>query len=286
MDETNEPVPTLNEIDEIENILEEEAKKGNTFKNKKKKKVVKKKKKVVKRKSDIPEPGIDEDLYENPISEPQVKLPETSTSTPRKTAPVNSRRPSNKQETVAELMKLQELVDGYIPQSKSWYMRKTVPQLEIIFGDLVQRATNQAQGIPNPPPGDTNGVSVSGSDAPEQPETQINVENAEPYRQPHQPKVDAGSTLFHLNIIVSQFCEAVSINYEDKLGTSLKGFTDDVVAKQRELESILAEIYAENSEMLDPMLSGTNKYFLTMIGIASQRLVINKKKSPSGEEDA
>lgn len=280
MDEIDEPVPTLNEIDEIENLLEEEAKKGNTFK-KKKKKVVKKKR-PTKKKSDIPEPTIDEPVEETP-PEPEVKTPETSTSTKGPT-PVNSRRPSNKQGTVAELMRLQELVDGYVPQSKSWYMKKTVPQLDIIFGDLVQRATNQAQGIPNPPVGE--GINVSGTNAPAQPQTQVNIENAEQYRQQPPPKMDAGTTLFHLNVIVSQFCEAVSINYEDKMGTSLKGFTDDVVAKQKELETILSEIYAENSEMLDPMLSGTNKYFLTMIGIASQRLVINKKKSPQEEEDA
>jgi len=85
--------------------------------------------------------------------------------------------------------------------------------------------------------------------------------------------------LFQFNLIVVKVLELGSINFREKLGTSLEGMTKDVIDNREQLEEILAEIYQENAEVLTEYLTPLNKYFLLMTGIAGNRLMVNKSKN-------
>jgi hypothetical protein len=85
--------------------------------------------------------------------------------------------------------------------------------------------------------------------------------------------------LFSFNMIVVKVLELGSINFREKMGTSLEGMTQDVLDNRQQLEEILGEIYQENAEVLTEYLTPLNKYFLLMTGIAGNRLMINKSKN-------
>jgi len=85
--------------------------------------------------------------------------------------------------------------------------------------------------------------------------------------------------LFQFNLIVVKVLELGSINFREKLGTSLEGMTKDVIDNREQLEEILGEIYQENAEVLTEYLTPLNKYFLLMTGIAGNRLMVNKSKN-------
>jgi hypothetical protein len=85
--------------------------------------------------------------------------------------------------------------------------------------------------------------------------------------------------LFQFNLIVVKVLELGSINFREKMGTSLEGMTQDVLDNRDQLEEILGEIYRENAEVLTEYLTPLNKYFLLMTGIAGNRLMVNKSKN-------
>lgn len=85
--------------------------------------------------------------------------------------------------------------------------------------------------------------------------------------------------LYNFNLIVVKVLELGSINFREKLGTSLEGMTKDVIDNREQLEEILGEIYQENAEVLTEYLTPLNKYFLLMTGIAGNRLMVNKSKN-------
>jgi hypothetical protein len=180
--------------------------------------------------------------------------------------PVNARRALRKDEIIANILKLQDQIPNYTVRSKTYYTRKKVAELDMILADLMKRGAETLQGI----------TSVSTEDV-------INADDLPKVQQ--VPQFNAGSAMFQFNIIVAQFLEAVSINFEDKIGTNLQGFTMDLVENRKELEECLSEIYVENSEMLNQYLNGTNRYFLLMTSLGGGRLVKNIKKKDSEEEE-
>lgn len=181
--------------------------------------------------------------------------------------PVNARRVLRKDEIIANIMKLQDQIPNYTVRSKTYYTRKKVAELDMILADLMKRGAETLQGI-------------------QQPAQDDNVINADDLPKVQQvPQFNAGSAMFQFNIIVAQFLEAVSINFEDKIGTNLQGFTMDLVENRKELEECLSEIYVENAEMLNQYLNGTNRYFLLMTSLGGGRLIKNIKKKDSEEEE-
>lgn len=162
-----------------------------------------------------------------------------------------------KPELIDEIMKIQDLVDGYEPHLKSYYQKMKVAELREILGNLANSATEQyTQG-----------------------KRQEKLDDRVEYE--HVSRFDGGRALFEFNQILCLSLEKVSIGFTEKVGTNLEGLTDDMKEHREMLEDVLREIYLEHADVVQEYLTPINRYAMTMIAITSNRLNENKKKLAS-----
>ncbi len=196
------------------------------------------------------------------------KVEETSSKLTDDEIPLTIPRKVNKVSMIDSILELQEKVDGFEPKPKSYYMKKKVPEIEAILGDLLNRSVDKL----NSP----NGVAIG---------PKVIVENEKGEKIDPENANSKGSALFQFNMLFAYFLELGSVNYESQMGVTLRGLTEDITTHKKALEESLNDIYREHHDVLDPYLTPTNKYFLLMGGIISNRLIINRQKKSSDSSD-
>jgi len=95
----------------------------------------------------------------------------------------------------------------------------------------------------------------------------------------------AASALYALNKTIIVALEKTSMMFQDKIGTSLEGWSADVDLERKELERILLLIYLDNQEVLETYLSPACQWTIFMIRTAGTRAATNiKKKSETSDK--
>jgi hypothetical protein len=191
-------------------------------------------------------------------------------------APMPVNKKPKKQDLIARILQLQSLIDDYDTKAPSYYQRMKVAELQNILAEMTNLAGNQLTfAKPN--------EKKESSDDADEPERVETKKRKKPTNQM------AGRVLFSFNMLVVNFLEASSIKIEPKLRTSLRGLSDDVYNNEQELTDILTEIYEENEDWMEALISPTNRYLFLMGRLSVNRLMSNKieiaKKNETGSNN-
>lgn len=162
-----------------------------------------------------------------------------------------------KADLIESLLKLQEHRPITEHHTYTWYRAKTVPELEKMLADQMGETIENIQNKP---------AQTMAEDAAKRAGVDPSTEKI---------KEMAGSALFQVCSVFCKTAELATINFEDKLGTSLEGFSADVNDNREVIEQCLREIYAENSQMLDQYLTPQNRLILTLGTLAVNRAAVN-----------
>lgn len=195
--------------------------------------------------SDLEKRIHDKIKQQNP--EPVDKQPET---------PVPVARP-RKADLIDTIVKLQECWPIEERHTIGYYRGRTIPELEKL---LSVKMNSTISDIQNKPARDMvqDAAKRAGAD-------------------PNAPDIVkmSGTALFQVCSVFCKAAELATVNFQDSLGTSLAGLTEDVNDQRDIIEQCLAEIYAENSAVMNQYLTPQNRLFLTLGTIAINRAAIN-----------
>ena len=165
--------------------------------------------------------------------------------------PISKPAKRTKSQIIDDIMKLQSEM-GTDDKPRTFFERMTKGDLEIYLGQISNEAVDMLR--------------------------EADSISEDPEKITRRSEMGA-KALFQFNLIVVKVLELGSINFREKMGTSLEGMTQDILDNRQQLEEILGEIYQENAEVLTEYLTPLNKYFLLMTGIAGNRLMVNKSKN-------
>lgn len=190
--------------------------------------------------------------------------------------PLGNGKKPKKEDLIGAIMRLQEVVDDYEPQSISSYRRMKVADLQQIVAELQNKGIAQFNNnTPQPKDGEA-------GETAEEAKARIaqNIAMSDRF---------VAKAMFSMHLTLCQFLEIGSIKVEDRVGTNLVGLVDDSLDNRETLQDALVATFHENKDWLEPMIRGSNRYLFCLATMSANRAFANKKSPPSqrpGEDES